>query len=61
MSDDLNHKVGADGKCPMTGHPCTCIPRSLGHWCCWSTPRTDIEAYNATLGIEKRDDSDDKK
>jgi hypothetical protein len=54
-------KVESDGKCPMTGHQCTCIPRTTGHWCCWSIPRTEMEAYRATLEIEQSDDSDDKK
>ena len=42
MSDEYedirDRKVGPDGKCVLTGHPCTCIPKSLGHWCCWSFP-----------------------
>ena len=46
-----DYMVGPDGKCPMTRHPCTCIPKSLGHWCAWSIPRTPEEAYRATMGL----------
>jgi hypothetical protein len=38
-ADIRDKKVGPDGKCVLTGHPCTCTMKSLGHWCCWSAPR----------------------
>lgn len=40
---DLDERVGPDGKCVLTGHPCTCIPKTLGHWCCWSIPKEQNE------------------
>lgn len=36
-------KVGPDGKCVLTGHPCTCLPKTGGHWCCWSIPKEEVE------------------
>lgn len=41
--DASDRKVGPDGKCVLTGHPCNCIPKSLGHWCCWSIPSEPTE------------------
>jgi hypothetical protein len=60
MNNREDHEVKSDGKCPMTGHPCTCTVRSLGHWCVWSAPRMPDEAYRATLGLKKPDDLDEK-
>ena len=49
MSDDdlRDRKVGPDGKCVMTGHPCKCVPKMAGHWCCWSIPKEEVEARAA--------------
>lgn len=52
MSDEEKprDKVGPDGKCVMTGHPCTCIPKTLGHWCCWSIPADKLATLKRSEG-----------
>ncbi len=55
-----DNEVGEDGLCPLTKQPCKCIPRSLGHWCCWSVPRTPMEAYRATMRLPPPEESTDE-
>ena len=40
--DIRDRRVGEDGRCVLTGYPCTCIPRTGGHWCCWSIPSEEL-------------------